>query len=175
MELNTISGPKASLSHNVWLISFGDLLTLVLCFFISVISLSPLNPERKVVNQTGTAIAPIKADIQAKVVEQHSKNLDISFSDVSASGLLLGTAAVERLKTQVSQDTYAVKGLKVETCLSSNESDLAGTLNEPVRLLSNIRRQVIDGTAGLSGKKIMYRTAASGCEANTAARLVLEF
>jgi flagellar motor protein MotB len=175
MESNNSLLPKVTLTGNVWLISFGDLLTLVLCFFISVISLSPLNPGVKAPAKPGIQLADNKKNIQAETSGNKSLSLSIFEKDLAASEVSITDAAIERLKNQVSPAGYKTREVKVETCWRSGESDLSGSWEKTLGLLGGLRRQVFDAIPGMDAKKILFRNLAADCEANAAARITLEF
>src|SRR5690606_22976012 len=130
--------------HSSWMLSFGDLLTLLLCFFLCILSFSPLNPHRpsedidkhnqivalsaaelqgggSVPGQTGTALAELQAEARefgtlAKVSNSNELVLTLSDSDFAGGGWEATPAVLSRVKSQVIETSYAVLGVKVESC-----------------------------------------------------------
>lgn len=173
MESSAGYGPKITLNQNIWLISFGDLLTLVLCFFISIISLSPLNPERKLQIQNGTPIALNKTEIKAEKEKPRFISLDLYDSDLAWPEYRLSETAVEKVRDQVLSGSYSYQKLKLETCTRLNESDISGKSDNALRLLDNLRRQVFG--AGVKAETTLLSPLATACGENVAARIILNF
>ena len=166
---------KPSFNNNIWLISFGDLLTLVLCFFISVISISPLNPEIKSKIQSGTQLAHNNKEIERAGAVKKDLTLSISENDLFPLVNKITNEGLERLKKLIPKDTYNIKGIRIESCKRGPAGNNAEKWSQSASLISELRSQLIDDLISYKGENIDYRQLATDCQENTVARVILNF
>lgn len=144
---------KNSVSN--WLVTFGDLLTLLLCFFLYLVLLTPKAGSKINLNHSGTRIA------------NHSSNKagyvkNIRRIDLAPNGLTLRRIREKRLKHEV---------------LGLGERTYSAVLRfcqelETKQMLS-LRSQIIG--AGVNGKNLVIRIGGSAChqESNRIGQLEL--
>ncbi|MBN8548945.1 MAG: hypothetical protein J0M12_06495 [Deltaproteobacteria bacterium] len=175
--------------HSNWMLSFGDLLTLLLCFFLSIISFSPLNPAHKSSEKVdkkqgvtkskehevapapaqtvdGTQLANLegsdeKTTLLANMSVVDGLRLWLQESDYAGLGWELGEGAAARLKSQVVRTAYAPKRVTIESCLESTLiGDETAWAGSISRILS-VRSQLID--AGFKPGIFRYRVMGPHC------------
>lgn len=130
-------------SSGNWLLSFGDLLTLLLCFFLAIVALGPLNPRAKApiaeltsgnnINnfpkaqlsalggRSGTALAHNDLAKQGLAGQGARSSLEFGESDFSPLTQLLTPSAIGRLKTDLLSGTSADQTLLLEVCRRTAE------------------------------------------------------
>ncbi len=165
-ENEVINSPS---NNQVWLTSFGDLLTLLLSFFIAVIALSPLNPavkdglsvgkheinsviEPRLTKKSsdGTYVAKLS---QVKGAKRGLKSLLLRFSgrDFVLNRNGFRRMAERRLRKAVSLGGYATGLALVGTCSTALGED-AWSRSEEYALA--LRRQLIDAGVKSAGVKM---------------------
>lgn len=177
---------------NSWLVSFGDLLTLILCFFITLISLSPLNPhmagskdrdkpesyaevngasaEKTAAEQSGIPFALNKEKNGAENLKRHYLSVRFDESDFEFDGELLRPAAAEKIKKLVPPEAYRPARLTVESCLQpAAAADTEQALTRSAKTLVVLKRQLIDHMPGLSGVETALRIVKKSCIASSGA------
>lgn len=177
--------------HSSWMLSFGDLLTLLLCFFLCALSFSPLNPHRGneaiskqnqqladstastsvvpvALERAGTALAKLNPEASefgtlTKPNDSSELVVNLSESDFIRDAWEPVPNAIDKVKSQVRETSYAVLGVKLESCFPeqarAEEAAWAGSMS---RILS-MRGQLID--AGLPAALMRYRPLGPHCEA----------
>ncbi len=149
-----------------WLVSFGDLLTLLLCLFIAryeVINdksgvtsriqeqMRPL----KVSNKGGTHIANSKVRISPREVRFHHEDFD------PVTGELMGIAR-ERLNLNGIPESYHVKSVHLVLCTGAQD-DVAETRAKQRAVA--IRRQLLD--TGYPIRELDFEIYGPGCPKST--------
>ena len=174
MEREVINSPS---NNQVWLTSFGDLLTLLLSFFIAVIGLSPLNPAVKAkltidgnktnsvsdenrVHQdnSGTHVAKIE-EKQTSQRAFKSSLLRFARRDFVLNRDGFRRSAKWRLKKTVVLNGYAASRVLLMTC-SGNPIGEPWSRSEELALL--LRRQLID--AGIKSALIKMQVFGPHCQ-----------
>lgn len=186
--------PNKANKDTIWIVSFGDLLTLLLCFFLLAISLSPLNPEAiKQANRVTTRNEEVKS-------QAHSVDTQIADSGTALAKLSLGngdTALAEyrftsgdfvsgqdkltdsgqlRVKSIAIPAGYVMKRATAETCVDSGELELSAAEDLAFRQSLRLRSQLVD--AGIEQLHLRLGSAAGGCDSagseTVAAKVTLE-
>lgn len=168
-----------------WLTSFGDLLTLLLCFFISILAVSPLNPNMPVaisetdgtvskaslIGQVGTATARRAgiaiANDSSKVAANFGwllQAIELRASDFLPSGLGLQPGAISRLENALLASDYRLALALIGVCESQVWQ--AGLGQDQVLALraAPIYRQMID--AGVAAKLTSFELV-DDCEGDS--------
>lgn len=163
---------------DVWLITFSDLLTLVLGFFLVVISLSDIgkrtppvevatdNPNAVTVSaargdrESGTAIAEVITS--PSVSEFHLRSSD--FENGSAA---LDSDRLEKIKKAVALTGYKESQIRIETCSESGGEQDGQNWFIALGRVSALRRQLLD--AGVGGNPIEMRVLGAHCHLLAAA------
>ena len=149
-----------------WLTSFGDLLTLLLCFFICIVSLSrekqPDRPTRTrlttwndmdsdalLYKQTGkqrggTGIAPLR-DGPQKVTLRFGRE------DFTVGGEQLSSQAVDWMKSAIDIKGYRVKPHEVVVCAHNGTPGESADWYRAMQRVSDIRSQLIDASLPVEG------------------------
>jgi len=179
------SGDTA-VGHRNWLLTFGDLLTLLLCFFIAMVSFSDLNtsPQKK---EYQAKSVDYKAATQPEMnsgrlssngttlalneVRQESKSASDSFEEYwfvekDFSNLVtdIDPRSAEELKRRVTRLDYRAKQIEVQTCDAKNQLH-DGTSNEVAVLRAlALRRQVIDALPSFNAEAVRIKVLENGCE-----------
>lgn len=168
-----VSKPSA-----IWLISFGDLLTLLLCFFLSIVSFGPLNPnvelpKSDLTTRTNSSALPAEQKITRPgtrfALKTHGRfaaarhfgelKLQIAEEEYTDLGGRLYEAAQQRLIKAVKSDSYRVVAAEVSSC-SALSSERSGWFQSVSRALE-MRRQLVD--AGISAQAVKVRVLGSNC------------
>ena len=163
-----------------WLISFGDLLTLLLCFFLTIVSFGPLNPKatlpiKGVTSQSNSVTGPEpgvgvgKLGAGTQVAQsrtsstENQKELRLVFNveDFLEPTEKLVPAKVIELQKLIKTDGYSVGRVRLESC-SELKSDDQGWFQALSRGFY-LRGQFID--AGIEPKRIELRVVGRNCAA----------
>lgn len=147
-----------------WLVSFGDLLTLLLCFFIALIVLTreatppasaaePVTPSQLSRIEVPGAVAalprPPGTTLAANLEEQSRFELLFEEGDFEADGTALSSAARERIENAFAFAAYTPKPVRIVACGGGRgESTDAGWLESMQRLLE-LRSQLLDAGADM--------------------------
>lgn len=175
-------------SDYVWLVSFGDLLTLVLCFFVLVISLkSGQNrkpPEKNIAKldtykpdvhkteesaskeQSGIGLALTNREMRSRSAEflkRHSLQVSLFGDDVDSGTRRMRQNALERLQDAVFRAGYKDSKVRIRICRSENADDPATGNDGQGELLVNLRSQVIDTLESVAPDRISLATLSSRC------------
>jgi len=176
-------GPVAS----AWYLSFGDLLTLLLAFFITTITLSPLNPAsggRYSAAESGTTIAldPLSGSGTRNANIANKTRQLVHF--MSSTAFLshngdLTPEAQDEIKKLVVAEGYRIERAQIELCQNPN----SGTDFDPWLLtesqISGLARQLVD--IGVDQQALKLRVLGPHCNAllspseESKAKLVLDF
>lgn len=187
-----LSGSEASgrSIHSNWMLSFGDLLTLLLCFFLSILSFSSLNPSNDRAQKhdkvqgvggpepiladtegrqtaAGTQLANLegsdeKATLPANASVVNGLRLWFGESDYVGLGWELSEVAIQRLKSQVVRTAYAPKRVTIESCLGSTVIGDETAWAGSISRILGLRSQLID--AGLAPGTFRYRVLGPYCD-----------
>jgi hypothetical protein len=168
-----VSKPNA-----IWLISFGDLLTLLLCFFLSIVSFGPLNPHATLPKNELTARSDSTPSTSAYkktpagtgfALKTHGRfaaarhfgelKLQIAEEEYTDLGGTLSEEAQKRLESAVKSSGYSVLAASVSSC-SALGSVSSGWFQSISRSLQ-VRRQLVD--AGVSAQAVTVRALGSSC------------
>ena len=142
------------MKNQPWLVSFGDLLTLLLCFFVTIIAQSPLNPRSaksealREKQEAGTEFAP-------SVSRSLFKTLTLSQQDFQKDS----GGIAQALKSSVILDGYEVSKASLSSC-----SPGVGETSwfEATKQALSLRRQLID--AGVASPRIEISVRGPNCE-----------
>lgn len=182
--IDLFPGSKPRQGPIPWLVTFGDLLTLLLCFFIAIISTGPLSPnyqpkEYQPVSIEGSApkdagIKPTPAAFPGTVLAQKevegsspeavSEHLKIVETEFDSGSPELTPAGREKLSSFLGGlGVQPIARLTIETCgsrrLGGRESEL---LSAQARALTLAR---LIQTAGKQLDELRLRPVASNCGA----------
>ncbi len=191
--MNTPSSTSNRFSPTIqtnWLLSFGDLLTLLLCFFLSVLSLSPLNPaykspekgkSKQIVNEppsteaTGAAgktsggieLANSSGTVADPSVGSSANNFKqlsvwLTEADFREGNLELLPEAQERLKSQVFGSAYERVSVRIEGCAEVEQGRAEAAWAASLSRILTLRSQMID--AGIPATTLSYRVLGPDCE-----------
>lgn len=183
------SGVQGRSIQSNWMLSFGDLLTLLLCFFLSVLSLSPLNPanenrinvkENQEVIQpkqdqpsvtrsnpgSGTALAKLSTaggvlTPEQKASDSNMLELLLSQDDFEGLGWDLKAESQLRVKNQVIGTAYPVRRVTIESCFGSVPGSEETAWAGAISRILSLRSQLIDG--GLNPNLFAYRPQGPNC------------
>lgn len=181
--------PRRSINSGSWLVTFGDLLTLMLCLFVTIVSQSPLNPATE---QAQNGVSPRSAEQSAKysrsIVDFQSPGTtlapsndvegvaELTFleSDFSGEAGELVEASQKAVKNEVIRAGYDVSAAAISTCsLDQGASEDAKWLSSVSRSFS-LRRQLVD--AGIDPSRISVSVRGPWCKVATAsATVTIEF
>lgn len=157
-----------------WMVTFGDLLTLLLCFFLTIVSFSPLNSNN---DRPQTQMAVEKQDASGTTIASTSSEEEADRTTASSSGLFfyaedfvgevggLGGDVLNRLTSQLKMPGYLTKSaseslgaLLIEGCGEGmDEESWLMALSH----VSQIRGQLLD--AGISRERIQVRILGPEC------------
>lgn len=159
---------------HTWMLSFGDLTTLLLCFFVSAISLSPLNPlipqHQNIVSdanlEPGTSIAssqsretltPATRPPEFRYLEEQV--LETEFDSQTAE---LTAAGLARVKERMKLDGYRLVAANILTCSGRmpEKSEMEAWELSLSRILG-LRRQLID--VGLKPIRLSHEVLGPDC------------
>lgn len=167
-NLNVAAQASSDQLPNGWLTSFADLLTLLLCFFISIFALSSVNPNIPAVTKqdnnefdtaqgavkplagsnvlriaAGTDLAVDKVDVEHAFAWSFSQE-EFLASDYDLTRLRLQGKASSRLRKALLSGGYALSKAKISACESEQlVLDGGAEVDLVVRTLP-IYRQLID-------------------------------
>ncbi|RMG42260.1 MAG: hypothetical protein D6719_06870 [Candidatus Dadabacteria bacterium] len=163
-----------------WLVTFGDLLTLLLVFFLSIISFGNFGSPRITSNNYASAHKNFKNPVRKEFLQRpgqtgitiaHLTDRDSPDGEVrivfketdfeSQSGVLLKKAR-KHLKKKVVTAAYLTEQAVVEACRANNgERDAAAWFVSAGRLL-DLRSQLVD--AGVDARRIYLRAVGRDCQ-----------
>ena len=161
----------------LWLVSFGDLLTLLLCFFLSLIALGPLNrryqkDQARQTPETRRVIQMLKLPIQAAeqagiaiaFSRSGSPSLRFVFNEIDfpadADGLL--PAVLERMTNVVKSTDYQIEQISIEVCQNSVGAPVEGSWSESALRSLSLKSQLLD--AGIKGGMVRLRSLGAHCD-----------
>ncbi|MCO6430370.1 MAG: flagellar motor protein MotB [Deltaproteobacteria bacterium] len=169
---------------NAWMVSFGDLLTLLLCFFISIISLSPLNPAASSsqdginASSDGTNL-PIEAP-QQRITSSGTQLAEVNFISGKA-GLPLGEVVLafsgkdfspyggellgdgqKAIKSLFAEGSYLAGPVVIESCSTEFVGGSEIAFEKAARRAASLKRHLIDTRPAA---EFRFRNAGSRCSA----------
>lgn len=155
---------------DVWYVTFADLLTLLLCFFLAIIALSPLSPyslktEPVSKNKQDFEIQQRNkasgTDIASNYIEVDRTLVSFRAADLELSELKLNQTAVESLISQMIREGYQVRQVLIRAC-SGGQGDEAWQSSQQLAL--NVSRQLVD--AGIRKDSIKLAALGPLCSLN---------
>lgn len=160
---------QAEHKSSIWIVSFGELLTLLLCFFLLAMSLSPLNPAvRSARDKSGTIIdksgtnnatsgAPGTRLAISKIEGGDLTLLQHRFApgDFDQSSGALSESGLEKAKRIVVPEGYDLKRISVEFCSTASAEGELGREARSLSGLMSIKRQLF----GAGFEKSSFRLA----------------
>jgi flagellar motor protein MotB len=173
--------PRASAPR--WMVTFGDLLTLLLCFFITCITLGPLGRQqrhettpqnnsnnaaqssgRDDLHAAGTSIAPITPRL-----EEHPRapTLTLYEGDFDEKGEGPWRNAVLLL---LGQGVEKARGVDLESCAPEKGTPWSQRLRQSWDLALALRRQVVD--SGVPPQTVRVKVSSAGCGSSKDGRRV---
>ena len=162
-------GPKPSL----WLIGFGDLLTLMLCFFLSLVAFGPLNQADRQEREALTPEAkkmiqmlklPIRLATQSGITIAFSMdgyprlNFDFTEDEFAAEGL--AAASLARIVNTINSVNYEIREIRLEICTRRKQGG-EGSWSESSLKALGVRSQLLD--AGVKAESIKIRSLGRYC------------
>ncbi|MDZ4785048.1 MAG: flagellar motor protein MotB [bacterium] len=142
-----------------WMITFGDLLTLLLCFFISLISFNGTKikglVEKRHQNNSGTQIAKIDRETKPRWVSFSSEEVN---SDALMGILKERILAVSSKKEIVITDSY------LEVCSRNDELPAEWNWHESMTQALKIKGQIVDSFS-LQSESVKVRVLGPNCGA----------
>lgn len=163
-------------SSSGWLTSFGDLLTLLLCFFICIVSLSRKDPAAIIGPQDvmrwndkkfdqarveangetvgGITIAPLTG-------EPEKITLHFGREDFAANGEKLSSQAVEWMKSAMFVEGYRTAPQEIVACGHSGAPRESADWYRAMQRVFNLRGQLID--AEITTQGIALQVLGSDC------------
>lgn len=170
--ISTSAGAPGGVSKGdkvLWLMSFGDLLTLVLAFFVSLIALSPINPRVSARVEPGTTIASSEDRGHESVPpesdsETNGLTLYLNAGDFQADRVTLSERAEEKLRTFVNSGSYSVKQVIIATCLENVADGRHLEWNSSTNRLLGLHRQFIDALP--MGSRVRLQPWGTSCESS---------
>jgi len=161
-----------------WLVTFGDLLTLLLCFFLSIVSFGPLNPTQRVLEEEVTKPdEPINPVMPPEIDSEQVSGPTIALTnsdtmetllrfteqDYVGGGELFTSEASEKMRSELEPEGYEVESVVVESCYGKPEYPDGRSWFMSVSRALGLRSQLID--AGVSPASISIRTVGYRCDA----------
>ncbi|MBX7144922.1 MAG: hypothetical protein K1X79_10760 [Oligoflexia bacterium] len=155
----------------LWLMSFGDLLTLVLAFFVSLIALSPLNPKVNLPHKPGTTIASSEpASPKGALMDEDSNTegltLYLNSGDFEAGGTALSEGGRSKVKTFIQSAGYEVNQATIADCAGGTADEGQASWNSSMNRLLGLHRQFIDALP--SSTRLMLQTWGNTCGGSNA-------
>lgn len=151
-----MSGSRA---RTYWLVTFGDLLTLLLCFFVAMVSLSQhsvtdseaavAGPELQPPEKTEqTIVPPLPAsrgvEIALTIDNRDLKELLLQRSDFNDPLPVLSEAGLKKVQKAVEAITYTLDEVIIETCNADENVKPETAWHLSVVLGLGLRRQIVD-------------------------------
>lgn len=172
--LSSSSRRRGSTTVASWWVSFGDLLTLLLCFFLALVGFGTLriSVPATLSNEPGRGNSELG---QAKFISQgdgtpfalyESEPVVVSLRyaerDYAADQEMLTAEAAGKLKTEVSKSPYDITAVHVETCATVPGKGAGHSWLHAMSRGMALRSQVFD--AGVSAELITLRVLGGHCE-----------
>ncbi|NLF25097.1 MAG: hypothetical protein GX589_05495 [Deltaproteobacteria bacterium] len=163
-------------TSSLWLVSFGDLLTLMLCFFLSLIAFGPLNrgfqmESAKLTLETRKAIQVLKVPrelarqpgITIAFSRDGKPSLKIAFGeeDFQKEREELLPTVLERMVSIVKSVQYDISEVKIEACRIDARGSAGGGWQAGSRMALGIRSQLLD--AGIKSASLKLRSPGGHC------------
>ncbi len=154
---------KTPKRRTVWLVTFGDLLTLLLCFFLSTVALplrtnrqqvadinktlparSPQNINGAELTTAGTLLAPSREEPLGRLKETPSREVEIreGFFDPGSSNL--SEEGSRKLKTSPLSAGYKLESAEIQFCADEKRHGRVGEQRFSTGRLLAVRSQLID-------------------------------
>jgi flagellar motor protein MotB len=179
--MSPLTPPKGRLSRpSLWLVTFGDLLTLMLCFFLATISLRPLSStstsalttqNNKVstaklnslvqLKGAGTRLAAKEEELSAPRPAEIRKQVVLSEGSFLRARAELSRSAQSQLNNAVTTDGYEVRSVAIQVCTDKKGYVAEKTASLSVERALRVRGQLID--RGISPEALRVRALADSC------------
>lgn len=179
---------------NAWALSFGDLLTLLLCFFLTIVSMSPLNPAVRKANQALSAqkdeknvppskVQPQNSELGPRIAKHVSAEqekgvsdkgplqaeklevMDFLAEDFEGESGILSDQAANRLKMLMNQQDSQLISVEIETCVQGARETEAISWFEATRQALALKGQFIDAVK--PSPEMRMRVLGADCETAT--------
>ncbi len=145
-------------SSNPWLITFGDMLTLLLCFFLCFVTFGPLQTKslQDTHSSPSSGIDLAKHMIEPAVAPEILTEL--APADFGDSQEMLNPVGQEKIKSAVHREGYDLELLSFEVC---PPKDKQGPEFWTLGILMELRSQLLD--AGVPDERLEARILGTGC------------
>ncbi|MCB0311063.1 MAG: hypothetical protein KDD42_07500, partial [Bdellovibrionales bacterium] len=169
---------------NTWLVSFGDLLTLLVCFFIAILSASPMNPanstsassvsaqnyDEKVRRwlrstsrlRSGTTLANY-TDETGPNSDLIKLRIDLGNQSFLQNGVTLEPKTRRQLKRVIALQGYELQTAAISSCSTEGGAALEKAWFVSMDRALEVRRQMID--TGVANKRIELEVVGPFCQA----------
>ena len=167
------SGP----GNSYWLMTFGDLLTLLLCFFVAIVSLSRHQHDADLVEAAEfeasqitetideitriTAGASHGAKIALDIDNRNLTEVLLEQGDVDPEKHRLNSAGEQVMEKAIRLVSYPIRSIVIETCSRRGNAEAAIAWHESVSMSLGIQRQIHDMSVGSPQFKV--RSAGPYC------------
>lgn len=170
--MNNDSKGGMSFDQPGWLVSFGDLITLLLCFFICLVSFSPINPA----NSSNTAVQGDNSESNnqhtdtedsgtaiADTLPHSGKNKILLFEqDFAIETGSLVPSALLALKKGMVREGYEIDQAMISACGGKSVLNDDQAWRQAMSRVLAVRRQVFDGRT--EELRLALRTVGGFCE-----------
>jgi len=167
-ESNTIPlCPKITtrvVSSNIWLLSFGDLVTLLLGFFVAIIAFAlqnPPKPQMEIKALDGTTIAQ---DIPNNASRLSVIEVQLPASSFDQTTGELGGDEAKTLITQLNLSSLKVESVLLESCFEGQSNDRESIRFMVMGRALAIASQLVD--AGVNAELIQIELPTGVCSKN---------
>lgn len=167
---------------SLWLVTFGDLLTLMLCFFLATISLRPLyvsphssvterkaetfrtKPDAAVGAETaGTRLAATQLEPSVPQPEEIEVSVALTEASFAGSPAYFSRTVRAQLRKAVFTDGYDLRTVTVHACAGNRRYAAGQTASLSVERALRVRGQVID--MGVAPQAVRIRALGRDCAA----------
>lgn len=153
-------------SSNIWLLSFGDLVTLLLGFFVAIIAFALQNPPQpqgkaEIVAAGGTTIAEDIANNPSRLSVREVQLLESSFDPIT--GELRGDDA-KALIEQLNLSSIEVESVLIESCFNGQGAERESVRFAIMGRALAIASQIVD--AGVGAESIQIELPTGVCTKN---------
>lgn len=166
---------------NFWQVSFADLLTLLLCFFVALAAGNQFKPPKSEpmnsITETGTQIAKN----QVVETDEGSKTLWFAPEMFDSNNFELHVSSLNELENALRSESYIIKRVQVATCDASLNASKAENWDFSMRRILGLQRQITD--IGIDKKILVGRLLGPACmaldsgnqEKQQVAKIIIEY
>jgi hypothetical protein len=151
-------------SSNIWLLSFGDLVTLLLGFFVAIIAFAlqnPPKPQMEIKALDGTTIAQ---DIPNNASRLSVIEVQLPASSFDQTTGELGGDEAKTLITQLNLSSLKVESVLLESCFEGQSNDRESIRFMVMGRALAIASQLVD--AGVNAELIQIELPTGVCSKN---------